>query len=58
LADIRLSKVSETLNRLDLESDRVRMEQISIMDYDKIPAILDGFAERLEELGPNPYKGM
>jgi quinone-modifying oxidoreductase subunit QmoB len=34
------------------------MEQISIMDYDKIPAILDGFAERLEELGPNPYKGM
>jgi len=58
LADIRLSKVAETLNRLDLESDRVRMEQISIMDYDKIPAILDGFAERLEELGPNPYKGM
>ena len=57
LAGIRLGKVSETLNRLDLESDRVRMEQISIMDYDKIPAILDGFAERLEELGPNPYKG-
>jgi len=58
LADIRLSKVSETLNRLGLESDRVRMEQISIMDYDKIPAILDGFAERIVELGPNPYKGM
>ena len=58
LAETRLSKVAETLNRLDLESDRVRMEQISIMDYDKIPAILDGFAERLEELGPNPYKGM
>ena len=57
LAEIRLSKVAETLNRLDLESDRVRMEQIAIMDYDKIPAILDGFAERLEELGPNPYKG-
>jgi quinone-modifying oxidoreductase subunit QmoB len=57
LAETRLSKVAETLNRLDLESDRVRMEQISIMDYDKIPAILDGFAERLEELGPNPYKG-
>ncbi len=57
LAEIRLSKVSETLNRLDLESDRVRMDQISIMDYDRIPAILDGFAERLNELGPNPYKG-
>ena len=28
LAGIRLGKVAETLNRLDLESDRVRMEQI------------------------------
>jgi quinone-modifying oxidoreductase subunit QmoB len=33
------------------------MEQVAITDYDKIPAILDSFAERLEELGPNPYKG-
>ncbi|KLU59118.1 putative thiazole biosynthetic enzyme [Peptococcaceae bacterium CEB3] len=57
LAEYRLSKVSETLDRLSLESDRVRMEEVSIVDYDKIPAILDSFAERLEELGPNPYKG-
>lgn len=57
LSDIRLSKVSETLDRLALESDRVRMVQLGIMDYDQIPAILDKFAARLEELGPNPYKG-
>ncbi|TGE31624.1 hydrogenase iron-sulfur subunit [Desulfosporosinus sp. Sb-LF] len=57
LADYRLSKVAETLNRLSLESDRVRIEQVSITDYDRIPAILDGFSERLIELGPNPYKG-
>ncbi|SPJ16657.1 fragment of QmoB [Syntrophobacter sp. SbD2] len=30
---------------------------MSITDYDKIPAILDAFAERLVEIGPNPYKG-
>jgi len=57
LAEIRLSKVSETLDRLDLDSDRVRMDQVSITDYDKIPALLDDFAKRLDELGPNPYKG-
>jgi quinone-modifying oxidoreductase subunit QmoB len=57
LAGIRLGKVAETLDRLDLESDRVRMEQVAITDYDKIPAMLDGFAEKLEKLGPNPYKG-
>ena len=57
LAEIRLSKVSETLDRLSLESDRVRATTVSIMDYEKIPAMLDDFARRLEELGPNPMKG-
>ncbi|SHJ66361.1 hydrogenase iron-sulfur subunit [Desulfofundulus thermosubterraneus] len=57
LASYRLSKISETLNRLALESDRVRMEQVSIMDYDRIPQIIEDFASRLEEVGPNPYKG-
>mgnify|MGYP000899697861 CR=1 FL=1 len=57
LANIRLSKVKETLDRLALESDRVKFETISITDYDKLPALLDGFAERLAEIGPNPYKG-
>ncbi|RLB34062.1 MAG: heterodisulfide reductase subunit A [Deltaproteobacteria bacterium] len=57
LASIRLSKVSETLDRLALESDRVRFETISIIDYDKLPGLLDEFAEKLDEVGPNPFKG-
>lgn len=57
LANIRLSKVRETLDRLVLESDRVRFETVSITDYDKLPALLDEFAEKLVEIGPNPYKG-
>ena len=57
LASIRLSKVKETLDRLKLESDRVRFESISICDYARLPAFLDEFAERLVEIGPNPYKG-
>ncbi|MCD6561345.1 MAG: FAD-dependent oxidoreductase [Deltaproteobacteria bacterium] len=57
LADIRLSKVSETLDRLALESERVRFEPISIVDYDRLPALLDEFAEQLDEVGPNPFKG-
>jgi quinone-modifying oxidoreductase subunit QmoB len=57
LANIRLSKVSETLERLVLESDRVRFENVSIIDYHKLPGILDEFAARMEEIGPNPFKG-
>jgi len=57
LASIRLSKVSETLDRLALESERVRFENVSIVDYDKLPGILDEFAETIDKVGPNPFKG-
>jgi quinone-modifying oxidoreductase subunit QmoB len=57
LADIRLSKVSETLDRLALESERVRFENVAIIDYPKLPALLDEFAKTIEEVGPNPFKG-
>jgi len=57
LADVRLSKVSETLERLALESARVRFETISIIDYDRLPGILDEFAKTIDEVGPNPFKG-
>ena len=57
LASIRLSKVSETLDRLALESERVRFETVSIVDYDKLPGILDEFAATIDEVGPNPFKG-
>ena len=57
LAEIRLGKVSETLDRLALESERVRFETVSIIDYHKLPGILDEFAEKIDEIGPNPFKG-
>jgi quinone-modifying oxidoreductase subunit QmoB len=57
LANIRLSKVKETLDRLQLESDRVKFESVSITDYSTLATLLDEFSARLEEIGPNPYKG-
>ncbi len=57
LSNIRLSKVSETLDRMALESERVRYETLSINDYKKLPALLDEFAETIDEVGPNPFKG-
>ena len=57
LANIRLSKIKETLDRLVLESDRVRFETVSITDYETLPQIINDFAETIEGLDPNPYKG-
>lgn len=57
LASTRLGKVSETLDRLALESERVRFEEVGITDYEKIPKIIGEFMETIEKVGPNPFKG-
>ncbi|RLB12594.1 MAG: heterodisulfide reductase subunit A, partial [Deltaproteobacteria bacterium] len=57
LATVRLSKISETLDRLALESERVRFEEVGISDYWRIPNIIEDFMKTIEEVGPNPYKG-
>ncbi len=56
LANTRMANVQDTLDRLLLESERLRLEQIAITDYDKLPQIFDEFLEKMDELGPNPYK--
>ncbi|MBF0429191.1 MAG: hydrogenase iron-sulfur subunit, partial [Magnetococcales bacterium] len=57
LAENRLSKVSETLSRLKLESNRVKMVEVNIMDADVLPKVLNDFADQISKLNPNPYKG-
>jgi quinone-modifying oxidoreductase subunit QmoB len=57
LADYRMGKVQETLDRLMLESDRVKVMQIAINEYNRVPQIMDEFYEMIKGLEPNPYKG-
>jgi quinone-modifying oxidoreductase subunit QmoB len=56
LANERMGKLQETLGRLMLEPERVKLVQLSIQEYDKLPEILNDFAEELEEFEPNPFK--
>jgi quinone-modifying oxidoreductase subunit QmoB len=57
LAQRRLENVKETLERLQLERERLQLTQLAITEWDKLPAIFDEFVERIRGLGPNPYKG-
>jgi quinone-modifying oxidoreductase subunit QmoB len=57
LANRRMDNVKETLSRLRLEPERVKLVQVAIDDYDKLPQILNEFADELRAMGPNPYKG-
>ncbi|MFV1951322.1 MAG: FAD-dependent oxidoreductase [Nitrospinota bacterium] len=56
LAEVRLGKVQDTLNKLQLEAERIEIHQFSIDEYKKIPAIFDKFLEKIDEIGPNPFK--
>ena len=57
LANRRMDNVKETLGRLRLEPERVRLEQLTIADYERLPKLIDDFVAELREIGPNPYKG-
>jgi quinone-modifying oxidoreductase subunit QmoB len=58
LANIRMSKISETLTRLSLESERIRVEEISITDWERVPQIIEEFMETIDQVGPNPFKDL
>jgi quinone-modifying oxidoreductase subunit QmoB len=53
----RMENVRETLNRLVLEAERVRVVEVAISDYRQVPGILGEFVDTVKKLGPNPFKG-
>ncbi|MCW5977144.1 MAG: hydrogenase iron-sulfur subunit [Bryobacteraceae bacterium] len=57
LANRRMENVKETLQRLQLEPERIQVTQLAINEYGKLPELLNGFMELVREIGPNPYKG-
>jgi quinone-modifying oxidoreductase subunit QmoB len=58
VANVRLGKVQETIGRLQLESERVQQFEVSMNDHKKMPQLIEEFVERLDQFGPNPFKGM
>ena len=57
LAHKRLENIQETLTRLSLESERVRVIELGRDECARIPALFDEFAQAIADLGPNPLKG-
>ncbi|MEW6200489.1 MAG: FAD-dependent oxidoreductase [bacterium] len=58
LANKRGENIQEALQRLVLEPERIEFVQLAISEYNRLPDILNGFMEKITEVGPNPYKGM
>jgi quinone-modifying oxidoreductase subunit QmoB len=58
LAFTRSENVREKLEQMQMENQRVELHELQISEYEKLPEIFDKFAELIEEIGMNPYKGM
>jgi quinone-modifying oxidoreductase subunit QmoB len=57
MAKERLSKIADTLKSMQLEPERVTLMEASIADSARLPKVLDEFAAKIDEIGPNPFKG-
>jgi quinone-modifying oxidoreductase subunit QmoB len=55
--ETRSENIREKLKQLALEEERVRLEQLPISDFEKLPQIINEFAEQIDEIGLNPFKG-
>ncbi len=58
LANTRGDNIREKLNQMALEDQRVELHQVQISDYEQLPEIFNNFAEMIETIGMNPFKGM
>jgi quinone-modifying oxidoreductase subunit QmoB len=58
LANTRGDNIREKLEKMAMEEERMQLHQLEISDYERLPQIFDEFAEIIEEIGMNPFKGM
>ncbi len=58
LASKRIENMQETFQRLALEPERLKLEQVEISDWNKVDKIINNFVEYIKSIGPNPYKGL
>ena len=57
LAAKRMENVQEKLKQLVLEPERVRIEQAELTDWNRLPTLINDFADEIRGIGMNPYKG-
>jgi len=57
LANIRMSKIGDTLKGLGLENERVQTYEVAISDIQRVPQLINDYAAKINEIGMSPMKG-
>jgi quinone-modifying oxidoreductase subunit QmoB len=58
LTGVRGTGIREKLVQLSLSEERVRVEELTISEYRRLPQIINEFAEQIQHLGMNPFRGL
>jgi len=56
IAHIRMSKIEDTLQQLQLETERVTTHEVAITDIHRIPEIINDMAATIDKIGLSPFK--
>jgi quinone-modifying oxidoreductase subunit QmoB len=57
LAVERMSKIEDTLKQLALENERVTTCEAAITDIERLPRLIEEYAQTIERIGLSPLKG-
>ncbi len=57
LAHYRMSKIDDTLEQLQLETERVASYEVEITDVARVSQLINNYANTIDEIGLNPFKG-
>ena len=53
----RIKLLKKVLEQFGIEPERVRLEWISASEGDKFATVVKDMVERIQKIGPNPFKG-
>ena len=56
IAQMRMSKIDDTLKQLSLEVERVKTYEVAITDIQRAPALINEMAETIQKIGMSPLK--
>ncbi|VAW61422.1 Anaerobic respiratory complex protein QmoB, partial [hydrothermal vent metagenome] len=56
IAHIRMSKIADTLETLNLEKERVATYEVAITDVARTADLINDMAKTIEEIGMSPFK--
>jgi quinone-modifying oxidoreductase, subunit QmoB len=57
LMETRSGNIQEKLKQLALEEERVKLVQLPMDQFHKLPEIINEFSDEIENIGLNPFKG-